>query len=696
MKKLIYTGAFALLSVISWAQVTIDRSKAPIPGPAPVIKIADPATFTLLNGITVLVVENHKLPKVNASISIDRSPLVEGKKGGVMSIMGDMLNEGTTTMSKEKFDNEVDLLGADVNLNEGGGFVSALTKYFPKALGMAADALRNPAMKKESFDKLKTQAITGIKSSEKNAAAISSRMVNALFYGKETARGEFETEQTLNAITFDDVKKFYAANVTPSRMYITFVGDITTAEAKALVTKYFGTWKGPKLNYVVFPQVKNPSKTEINLIDLPTAVQSEITVGNLINNPMSNPDYHALLIANQILGGGSEGKLFMNLREKHGFTYGSYSSTGGGRQQALFSATAQVRNEKADSAIAEIFNEINNLRNGNITDEELTIQKAKYNGAFAIGMERPQNTANYALNILLNKLPKDFYRTFLTKINAVTKADVQRVAKKYFTPENARVVIVGKADVLSSKLARLGYKIVGYDKYANLIKDEEVRVAPATAATTNISAQQVIDKYLEVSGGKEKLQNLKTVNADITLEMMGQSFSGVAKRMAPNLSYMDFKMGAITVFKQVFDGKTGYRQQGPQKKETDADEIKVMNSDDLALFTQLYYNAPGFKLEMAGTDKVNGEEAYKLKVTKPSGKTAIEYFSVKSGLQLKEEKEQEMQGQTVTIETYYSGYQMIDGINFPTKVVQSVMGQEMPLTFSNIKFNQGVTLEDFK
>lgn len=696
MKKILYTFFMMMIAAFATAQGTIDRSKAPTAGPAPVIKIADPAVFTLPNGITVLVVENHKLPKINASISIDRAAIVEGSKGGVMQIMGGMLNEGTKSMSKEKFDNEIDLMGADVNLNSEGGFVSALSRYFPKALEMAADAIINPAMKQENFEKLKTQAITGYKSSEKSASAISGRMVNALFFGKQTAMGEFETEETLRSITLNDVKQFYSANITPSRMYITFVGDITPANAKNLATKFFGTWKGPKLNYTIFPQVKNVAKTEINLIDVPNAVQSEITVGNLINNPLNNPDYHALLVANQILGGGSDGKLFMNLREKHGFTYGSYSNTGSGRQQALFKGSAQVRNEKADSAIAEILSEMNNMRNGNITDAELSLAKAKYNGSFALGMERPQTAAGYAMNILVNKLPKDFYRTFLTKLNAVTKADVQRVAKKYFTTANARIVVVGKADVLSPKLAGLGYPVQQYDKYATALPKAGATANVPATATSNISAQQVIDNYITAIGGKDALEKVKTISSGASMEISGQKLTGSLKKMAPNMSYMELKMGPMTVMKEVFDGKAGYAMQGPQKKDKDADEIKQTNADELGLFSQLFYSTPGFKLEKLANEKVNGEDCYKLKVTKPSGKVATEYYSTKTGLQVKEDKTEEIQGQQMNIEFYYSDYQKVNGVLLPAKLVQAVMGQEFAIVLSDLKINEGVSAEDFK
>jgi len=246
MKQIILLITAALFSTGSFAQEKIDRSKQPKPGPAPVITIKDPVVFNMPNGITVLVVENHKLPKVNASLSIDRGPIVEGNKAGVNEIMGQMLSEGTTKTSKDKFDEAIDEMGANVGFSSGGGYASSLTRYFNKTFMMMAEAIQNPAFPAASFEKIRSQKLTGLKSSEKSASAISGRVVRALAYGKTSAQGEFETEESIKGLTIDDIKKAYQDNITPSRCYLTFVGDITPADAKALANKAFGTWKGKK------------------------------------------------------------------------------------------------------------------------------------------------------------------------------------------------------------------------------------------------------------------------------------------------------------------------------------------------------------------------------------------------------------------------------------------------------------------
>jgi predicted Zn-dependent peptidase len=698
MRKILFLIIGAAFSLNMMAQTQIDRSKQPKPGPAPTITIKDPFIEKLPNGITLIVVENHKLPKVAATFSIDRGPIVEGKKAGVNGMMGGMLGEGTTKNPKDKFDAAVDQMGANVNLFESGGSVSALGRYFEKAFLLMAEALQNPAFPQESFEKLKSQKLTSLKSNEKSASAISGRVIGALSYGKNSAMGEFETEESIKALSLDDIKKAYKDYITPSRSYLTFVGDITPDAAKALAMKAFGTWKGTKLTLAEIPNVENVKSTEINFVDLPTAVQGEINITNLINNPLSNPDYHALMIANQILGGGAESKLFMNLREKHGFTYGSYTSVGNGRFQEKVTSSAKVRSEKADSAVAEIINEISNMRDGKITKEELENAKAKYNGSFALGMEDPERTASYATNILINNLPKDYYKTFLQKINAVTVEDVRRAAKKYFMKDNCRIVIVGNASKILPNLTRLGYPIKKYDKYAEpvLEKPKELELKETSKTSDAVSAASIIDEFLKAIGGKEEVKKFNTLKASFTMEIQGMSLKGTDIKMAPNKQHTEIKMGEMKVMEKVFDGTKGYQAQSGQKKEMDEKEIKEAQ-DEKALIPQLYYISQEYQVLYIGTDKVGNEEAYKLKVTAPSGKVSVEFFSTKTGLLIRDEITMEGEGGgEVTITADYSNYKKAGNVLLPFTTVRSFGEQEMTFNIDEVSVNEGVTDADFK
>lgn len=690
MKKLFIIAAVSLFVQGISAQ-TIDRTHKPKPGPAPVITIGDPVIYKLANGITVLVVENHKLPKISASYSIDAGPIFEGSKAGVVSLMGGMLNEGTTTKKKAQFDEAVDQLGADVGASAAGGSVSALTRYFPQAFALMAEAIRQPSFPQSSFEKLKSQTLTGLKSNEKSAKAISSRVVNALAFGKNHPQGEFTTETSVNSITLDDVKAAYKKYITPSRGYLTFVGDIKPAEAKALAEKAFGNWKGTALTLPVLAKVANPAKTEVDIVNVSNAVQSEITVVNLIDLPLSSPDYFATLLANQILGGGSESRLFNNLREKHAFTYGAYANTGSGRFQSKFSASAAVRNEKVDSAVVEFLNEINSIRTTKVSAEELQSAKNLYNGSFALNLENPALIASFASNILINGLPKDFYRTYLQKINAVTTDDILRVAKKYFNHDNTRVVIVGKADAFTAGLKKAGFNTHLFDNYADAVK-QEANTAPAK------SPNVIISDYIQAIGGEAALKKITAIQQNAELDIQGNKLTMTMKKLAPNLSSNEAAMMGQTVMKQVFNGTTGYQMQMGKKADLSADEIADAKADK-GLFSQLDYATDGTKLEAAGVATLGSATAYKLNVTSASGKKKTQYYDIKSGLLLREESTSKKQGTEISQTFDFSDYKKVGDVLFPHKIVQAMqtpMGtQELNIIIKEIKINPALQASDF-
>ena len=476
------------------------------------------------------------------------------------------------------------------------------------------------------------------------------------------------------------------------------MGDISPDAAKNIATKAFGNWKGKKIIIAPIPLVENPKKTEIDFVDIPTAVQGELSIGNLIVNPMGNKNYHALMIANQILGGGAESKLFMNLREKHGFTYGSYSRIGSGRWQSLFTASAAVRTDKVDSATAEIFREILNMRDGKISQEELDNAKAKYNGSFALDMEDPSRIASYASDILINNLPKDFYRTFLQKINSVTLADLKTVAQAYFNESNSRIVIVGNGSIIIPKLMRLGYPIKKYDRYADPVVEKpiEKNVNETGKNNNNISAAEIVESYLKAIGGKEEVKKINTISSIIGLDMMGRTFDGIEKKMNPNLQVTELKMGTMTIMKSVFDGKAGYQQQGPQKKDLTVKETKEA-MDEKGIIPQLFYiTDPEYKLDYLGIGKVNDENTYRLKVLMPSGKTSIQEYGIQSGLLLKEETTSVQEEADIPMTIEYKNYKKAGTLLLPTEVTRNVGGQEIPFIYKDIKLNEGVTDADFK
>ena len=690
MKTKIFTLiTFLLVSVSVSAQ--IDRSKQPEPGPAPKIQLQTPVEYVLPNGLTVMVVENNKLPRVSYNLRIDNVPMVEGEKAGVSGILGAMLGNGTTNIAKDAFNEEVDFLGANMNFGSNGGFASGLSKYADRLMELMADATINPLLVQEEFEKEKEKAIEGLKAGEKDVSAVANRVENALVYGKHHPFGEFVTEETLNAITLDDVKNFYTERFNPGNAYLVIIGDVDAQAIKGKVMETFGLWvKGTSIDLGVPKASPNAQYTQINFVDMPNAVQSNVSVTNNIELKMNDSDYHAALIANYILGGGGSAYLYQNLRETHGYTYGSYASINANKHVGRFQAYAQVRNEVTDSSVVEIFNELKRIRTEPVSSEDLAKAKALYAGSFVRALEQPQTIANYALNIKINNLPEDFYETYLEKINAVSADDVKRVANKYFKTDNARVIVVGKGSDILESLEKTGIPIKYFDTYANPTdKPEYSKPIP-----DGVTAQSVINKYIEAIGGKEKLMSVKTTLSTANVTIEGAPFKPTAeiKKMAPNKESMEMTIeGMGTVMKQKFNGDSGYVEQQGMKKEMTAEEIAEKQADS-GIFPELNYDMANVSLESMTT--IEGKDVYKVKVMN-GDKASYRYYDAETGYLLRLESTTEQQGQKITSVVDYSQYSPVNDVMFPynQKVVSGP--QTIVLNITNVKVNEGVNDEDF-
>ena len=215
-----------------------DRSQ-PKPGPAPIINIKKPQSFTLTNGLKVLIVENHKLPRVSFNLSLDNAPFAEGAKKGVDNLTGSLIGNGSQKITKDAFNEEIDFLGADISFYAAGASANCLSKYSGRILQLMADGVLNPNFTQTEFDKEKDKLIEGLKTQEKSIAAVAGRVQNVLAYGKNHPYGEFLSESTIKNVTLDDVVKNYNTNFVPENAYLVIVGDVKFAETKKAVEDLF-------------------------------------------------------------------------------------------------------------------------------------------------------------------------------------------------------------------------------------------------------------------------------------------------------------------------------------------------------------------------------------------------------------------------------------------------------------------------
>ena len=678
MKNIKYIAAAFLFSGMVYAQ-NIDINAMPKPGPTPAINIAKPNSFKLKNGLTVLVVENNKLPRVNIQLTMDRPPIYEGNIVGVGEIMADQLGTGTTKLSKEEFNKKIDFLGARLSFYPQGAGANTLSKYSTQVISLMADAVVNPKFSAEEVSKSKERTIEGLKTKEKDASEIARRVDNALTYGKNTALGEFVTEESINRIQLKDVQDFYKKYYAPDNAYLVIVGDVKTSEIKKLVEKEFGKWKKSGTKFAAIEPAKNLPATEINIVDVPTAVQSVIHVGNPTTLQMKDPQYFSGVIANHILG-GAETRLFMNLREKNGYTYGAYSHLSTNKYSPYFSANASVRNEVTDKAVVEFMNELKGI--SQIKPEELANAKAKLKGEFIMSLEKPETIARFALNERLYSLPADFYANYLKSIDKVSTSDVSAAAKAYILPNQSRIFVAGKGSEIAEGLEKLGYPVKYFDKFENPASKPETKKIAAGITTESIG-----QKYITAIGGKANVEKINSLQMNSSATVQGMTIETITLAAKGGKTSVEMKMMGQSMQKIVFDGKDGYIVAQGQKQPLPT-ELKEELAANKEIFPELTFNAKNTTLR--GIENVNGEEVYAIK---KGNKTY--FYSVKTGLKVGESQTQKMQGQEVIVPTYYSDYKEVSGVKLPFKISQNMGGIEMNSDVKSYEINKA-TDKDFK
>jgi len=684
MKKALVIHIAILLGISITLNAQIDRSKAPSAGPAPKIVVGSYESFTMNNGLKVIVVENHKLPKVNYTMVFDYTPLFEDNKQGSVAIAGDLLGTGTKNRSKDQINEEIDFIGASLSFSQNGFNASCLTKHNDKLMAVIGDVLCNSVFTQEELDKSKKQYISGLASERKDPGAIAERVSKVFMYGKQHPYGQVTTENSLENIKLEDCNGFYTTYVRPNISYLAIVGDITLAEARTICEKHLGNWS--KAN-VIMP---SPEKINTNLpgnvaiVDRPVSVQSMIRVCYPVDLRVGDPDYIKARVANTILGGGTF-RLFENLREKHGWTYGAYSQLSPDKLVGNFMATAEVRNSVTDSAITQILYEMKRIGSEPVPQSELSLVKNYVSGTFALSLENPQTIANFALNTNRYNLPADYYQNYLQNIAAINQNDIQTVSRKYITPENATILVVGKAEDIAKSMTALSKngKVNYYDVDGNLIdKSKKMKAAPA-----GLTAQQVVENYISAIGGRKNLAKINDITTTMSANMQGMSISIRTINKMPNKMFVEVGSGGMVFSKQIFDGTKALVTTPAGKEELSGQELEDMKNQAI-VNVELDYSKYGISLELLGIEPIDGKETYAIQLTYPNGNKEMEYYEITSGLKVRKVGSQGP--------TDMKDYREVKGILFPFVIQLEMAGQSLKMNVESIELNTKPSDDLFK
>ncbi|MBK7094642.1 MAG: insulinase family protein [Saprospiraceae bacterium] len=661
------------------------RAVAPAPKPAPAIAFGDYQSFTLENGMKVIVVENSKVPKLGVKLFLNRKPFKEGKKAGVGEFMGSMLSKGSATRTKQQIDEEIDFLGAQFSTSQNGFYVSGLSKYADKMLEIAADAVLKPAFPQSEFDKIKTQKMSELASLKDEPNAISGIVASVLNYGSEHPYGEVATEETCSKLMVEDCKELYNKYFNAYDSYLVFVGDIKGEDARMLAEKLFGKWANKGFSTDPLPKISFPDKTTANYVAKRGAVQSVIGVTYPVDLKPNSPDLIKVRIMNTILGGYFRSRLNQNLREDRGYTYGIRSSLNDDMEIGQFYTSASVRNEVTDTAIDQVLIELKKLRTVPVAAEELKVVKSVMSGNFGMALEDPNTIAEFALKTERYKLPKSFYRDYLKNMESVTSDDILKMAQKYLSPDKCNILVIGDKNTLSEKLKKYG-KVNQYDIFGKPVAEEK-------PASSGLSLKDLLIKNMDAIGGQKNIDNVKTLESSYTAEMQGMKLEIWELKTEGKKSAMKVNMMGQTMQEQVCNGVKGYQSMQGQKKDLQEQELKEAIEESFIFPVQ---GMSSDKYSLGNTEKVEGTEYYTIQ-SKSGNKSSVYYFNTKTFLLEIEEKSISEGGESQTITREFKDYKNYDGVMLPGKIImKGAMPFPLELTIADVKINKSFDESIFK
>jgi zinc protease len=464
MTTKVLTTSLALMMTATPLLAEVDRKQKPQPGPAPEASFPDYQEVTLPNGLKVFVIEDDRKPTVTFRLLIKSGSAFDGEKSGLAGFVAGLLNRGTTTRDAATFAKEVDFIGGKLEAMAGPDSIaigtSGLTKYTDKLLDLLRDAVLNPSFPEDQLSREQRKALSQLMAEKQEPDALAGKLTGKVIFGSHPY-GAYRTPETVKSVSRDDLVRFHKAHFLANNASLAVVGDLKAAEVLPLVEKALGGWaKGdvPKLSPPEIPKIEG---LNLHLVDRPGSVQSNIVVAE--PGPKRNDPYlPELNVLNATLGGGFSGRLFQNLREKNGWTYGAYSAFDFRQLGGVFQASAETRNEVTHLAIGETLKEIERLRSEPVPETELELQRQYNVGNYLLSLENAGRNAQRVQDIDLYSLPRDFYKTYAKRMAAVTPAKMEELARRNLNPKNAAVIVVGEAKDVKADLEKLG-KLTVYD-----------------------------------------------------------------------------------------------------------------------------------------------------------------------------------------------------------------------------------------
>lgn len=655
MKSRVLMGVLtaALLALFA---VTPTMAKQAPPAPGPLKKLSFPAytEMKMKNGLEVVVVEHHEQPVASIWLAIKAGSVLDPEgKSSLASYTAALINKGTKDKDSKKLSEWIESIGgtfsATANEDETVLTISVLSEYLPTAYQYLADVILNPTFPEDEFKEEQKRAKTNIEFEKSDPDVMADHHFSEVVYGNHPY-AVHPTSESVEAVTRDDIAAFHKKNYVANNALLFVVGDVKKGDVKGDVQKYLGAWQTGTPDVANYAPSPERTAQNIAIYHRPGSVQTNMVVGELGLKP-TDPDWPAVAVGNRILGGGPNGRLFMDLREKHGWTYGAYSSFTKEKDRGLFSADASCRTEVTDSALTAMIANIKRIATEPVTDAELEGAKSYLVGNFPTTIETPSQIAAQIGQVKLLGLDKTYLENYRKLVSMVTKEDVEAAMKKHLQPDQMAIVLVGDATAIRDKVAPIA-SVAVYDIEGNPLSLDELSVQGTdfdydTSALKNSTATYAV-KYQEMNLGdmnvtlekkgtefasSSSITGMLTLNEDMTF---GSEFEPLAYKFSmaagPQQASAQLAFDGGVAKGHVEGGK-----EGPKDINVSLVKGTILKSSvdvlisTLALETGKIYKFPVIDAQSGGMENLTIEVKGEQDLMVPAGSYATYKLSVKSG-----------------------------------------------------------------
>jgi len=663
------------------------------------IQIPQVETHTLANGLRLYLLEDHTLPIISGRALVRAGNLFDPPdKVGLAEITGAVMRTGgTVSKTGDQLDQELESMAASVETGigetSGQASFSTLREHWSKVLGIYADILRHPAFRQERIDLFKNQARSQIARRNDDPGQIAHREFNNLAYGRDNPYGWQQEYEHLDRIERGDLERFYRRYFFPANIMLAVYGDFSAPEMKAQIEAALGNWKNDQALAPAFPAVPENRRGGLYLVNKEDVNQTNIWIGHL-GGLLKDPDFPALQVMGDILGGGFPSRLFQRVRTRLGYAY----QVGGGwganyNHPGLFTVTAGTKSNSTVKAAKAMLEEIGRLREAEVTDAELNTAKQTVLNSFVFNFDTRAKTLNRMLNYEYWGYPKDFIFQYKKKLEGVTKQDVLRVARQYLRPEGLTIVAVGKSADFDQPLGELGQRVIPVD-----ITIPQPKQARAKADAESIArGRAALERAQKAAGGAERLAALKdkviSTNSQLTGPMGKMAVKQTVRIIFPSLLRVEHEMpfGKISVFT---DGKGGWLQspQGPGPlpgPELQQARGQIFRQTETLLLSD---RDPGRAITLARKEKIAGREAEVIEISAKEGGQVLLFVDAATGEVFKKQYQGDsLAGPSAQVEETYEDFREVGGVRVPFKVLVFQNGQKFIETdLTEWRYNTGL------